>query len=563
MAGGDRSGAAEAADFASDALLTLGAADTILWANRAAHELFESDRLEGAELSDFVEFPDGSGLGALRRPTPQRSLASLTPTGGRTRPVEVSLSPIADRDAAWVVTMLPLPRVELSTRELLRRANTDRLTSLSNRSHFIESIDDSFRDAHTSSLPYAMVMLDLDGFKRINDTWGHDAGDAVLVEVARRLRNVTRPGDLVARLGGDEFAIWARRLSGANAPSFLSRIRTVFDQPVTVGDLDLPIDGSVGCTTTDVPRLSHDLLREADMAMYAAKARGPGHVEIFDDEMRTEARRRITLERELRRALPARDLILVYQPIVRVDDGLVVGCEALVRWDSPRHGVLSPAEFFPILDHARLRSELDTVVIHDAIAQLAAWNAGRRVPLTMWVNLSPVSLNEHVAEVFATALDQAGIAGNQVVVELGEEASIADTSRRSTIAALNDLGVRIALDDFGTGHAQLDVLPELELDYVKLDKSFVQGIAHNHARRTLCRSVIGLAHALNTRIVAEGVEAQADLVTVTELGADLVQGFHLARPALPGSVLGIDAVDATVDLRDHAPFRSTNPQAGA
>jgi diguanylate cyclase (GGDEF)-like protein len=423
---------------------------------------------------------------------------------------------------------------------------------LVNRSYFIESVDATFLDPTTFDFPYALVMLDLDDFKRINDTWGHDAGDAVLVQIADRLRRTCRPGDVVARLGGDEFAIWCRRLADKDTTTFLDRIRAVFDEPVAVGDLSLPIAGSIGCTTTEVPRNSHDLMREADMAMYASKGRGAGLISVFDDQMRDDARRRITLERELRRALPADELQLVYQPIVRVRDGAVIGTEALVRWDHPRHGTLRPGDFFPILDQAALRADLDTSVVPRAIEQLATWNAGRRVPLSGWVNLSPVSLTLPVIDIIAEALDRHGVSGDQIVVELGEESTLSDKARHQAIERLRSLGIRLALDDFGTGHAQLDVLPNLELDYVKLDQSFVQGISENATRRTLCRSVIGLAHALETLIVAEGVEDEKDLVTVTELGADLVQGYHLARPARVGSILGVDDAEGTVDLRDGA-----------
>ncbi|MEM8706669.1 MAG: EAL domain-containing protein [Actinomycetota bacterium] len=548
----DSADAADAANSAADALLMVGDADTILWANASAHALFERDVLVGDDLGRIVDFLIGQGLSTLRSTTPKRALGAFTTIRDARISAEFALAPVAGRPGRWVVTVLPLPRTELSVRELLRRANEDRLTSLVNRSYFIESVDATFLDPATNDFPYAMVMLDLDGFKQINDTWGHDAGDAVLVQIADRLRRTCRPGDVVARLGGDEFAIWCRRLPPEHTDSFLARIRSVFDTEVLVGDVALTVAGSIGCTTTESPRSSHALLREADMAMYAAKDAGVGMICVFDEQMRDDARRRVTLEHELRRALPTDALRLVYQPIVRVRDGAVVGAESLVRWDHPRHGMLPPGDFFPILDRAALRADLDAALIPRAIAQLARWNDGRRVPLSAWVNLSPVSLTLPVVEIIGAALEEHRVMGEHIVIELGEESSLTDRGRQEAINRLRELSVRLALDDFGTGHAQLDVLPDLELDYVKLDRSFVQGIFDNSARRTLCRSVIGLAHALGTRIVAEGIEDERDLLTVTDLGADLVQGFHLARPAPVGSILGVDDIDGTVDLRDGA-----------
>ncbi len=545
----ERGGAADAAASSSDALLIVGDADTIVWANAAAHSLLGVEQLLDTDLSALLAFRPGQGLATLRGSTPQRSLGLVTSRTGERVPVEVGLAPVRDKPGQWVATILPLPRTQLSVRELLRRANEDRLTGLVNRSFFIESIEATFRDPDTLDFPYALAMLDLDGFKRINDTWGHDAGDAVLVQIADRLRRACRPGDVVARLGGDEFAIWCRRLRTRDTMAFLERVRGVFDEPVQVGDVSLPIAGSIGCTSTDRARDSLELLREADMAMYNAKGDGVGLIRVFDEQMRDDARRRVTLEHDLRRALPTEALHFVYQPIVRVRDGAVVGAEALVRWAHPRHGTLRPGDFFPILDQAALRADLDSIMIPRAIAQLAGWNAQRRVPLSVWINLSPVSLTLPVIETVERALAEHAVAGEHIVIELGEESSLTAKGQQTAIERLRALGVRVALDDFGTGHAQLDVLPHLELDYVKLDRSFVQGIAEDTTRRTLCRSVIGLAHALGARIVAEGIEDERDLVTVTELGADLVQGFHLARPSTVGSILGVDDINATIDLR--------------
>ena len=558
MAGDDHStqgGAADAASSTSDALLIVGDADTVQWANTAAHSLLGVEEIVGRDLSEMLDFGDSNGLAKLRSTSPKRALGTFTERSGERIPAEVGLAPLQDKAHQWVVTILPLPRTQLSVRELLRRANEDRLTTLVNRAYFLESVEATFRDPATVDFPYALVMLDLDGFKRINDTWGHDAGDAVLIQVADRLRRACRPGDVVARLGGDEFAIWCRRLGGRDTLPFLERVRRVFDEPVRVGDVSLPIAGSIGCTTTTTARDSLELMREADMAMYNAKGDGVGLIRIFDQAMRDDARRRVSLEHDLRRALTTEALRLLYQPIVRIHDGVVVGVEALVRWEHPVHGTLSPGDFFPILDQAALRADLDAELIPRAIEQTAEWNRERRVPLSVWVNLSPVSLTMPMIDIIERSLIHSGVSGEQLVVELGEESSLTGKGQQTAIDRLRSLGVRVALDDFGTGHAQLDVLPHLELDYVKLDQSFVQGIADDSARRTLCRSVIGLAHALGARIVAEGVEDARELSTVTELGADLVQGFHLARPAPVGSILGVDDASATIDLREgHHPL---------
>ncbi|MFQ5557314.1 MAG: diguanylate cyclase domain-containing protein, partial [Acidimicrobiales bacterium] len=351
----DQAGAA--ADAAPDPILTTDTQGTVLYANPSARRLFDDDRVKGKSIFELVTVDDPDAVVQRLTLGPQRVLASVGDDllDGLGFEVELSIAPTVFDDAErWVVVLHPLPRHGLSVRELLRRATHDDLTALSNRSSLLEHMDATFHDARTASAPHALFMLDLDRFKHINDSWGHDAGDAVLTEVAGRLLEIFRPGDVVARLGGAEFAAWCHDLDEADAAGLADRLATVFERPVLVGDLEIQISGSIGATTSKFAGSARELLRQADAAMYRAKASSSrGHV-IFDEEMHEELQERRTREQELRVAITSRQFVLHYQPVVDLLTHRVVGVEALARWDHPRLGRLAPGEFLPLVKSALL-----------------------------------------------------------------------------------------------------------------------------------------------------------------------------------------------------------------
>ena len=320
------------------------------------------------------------------------------------------------------------------------------------------------------------------------------------------------------------------------------------------GDLELRISGSVGATTTTFARDPSELLRQADAAMYKAKAAGPGHQVIFDAHMAAELREQGTRERELREALATDQFVLHYQPVVELSTRSVIGVEALARWRHPRLGELQPDDFLPLVESTLLGSEFDTRMVERACRQLAEWRGRVATPISVWVNVSPRHLEPAFVEHFAGLISDLDLDPARLVIELTEEASVSTPERVAVLESLHDLGARIAVDDFGTGHSQLSYLPDLPIDLVKLDRTFVHGISREPDRHSLAESVIGLAHALDAEVVAEGVETEADLEVLEAMGCDHAQGYLLARPRPPGDIPGIDLRDE-IDLRDGIDLR--------
>jgi EAL domain-containing protein (putative c-di-GMP-specific phosphodiesterase class I) len=282
--------------------------------------------------------------------------------------------------------------------------------------------------------------------------------------------------------------------------------------------------------------------------MYRAKALGPGRQVIFDAQMAAELRERGLRERELREALPGNQFVLHYQPVIALGTRQVVGVEALARWQHPRLGELQPAEFLPLVESTLLGSEFDLAIIERACRQLAEWSDRPTSPQTMWINVSPRSLGPALVEKLTEVTESLNIDASNLVIELTEEATVATAEQVRVLEAMHDLGARIAVDDFGTGNSQLSYLPDLPIDVVKLDRSFVHGISLEPERHALASSVIGLAHALHAEVVAEGVERREDLDIMVSLGCDHAQGFLLARPAPAGQLPDIDLRDV-IDLR--------------
>jgi diguanylate cyclase (GGDEF)-like protein len=375
------------------------------------------------------------------------------------------------------------------------------------------------------------MVLDLDRFKDINDTLGHDAGDVLLQEVARRLATTLRASDTVARLGGDEFAVLLPGVDAPTASAAASRLLDVVKQPFLHRDHMIDVGASVGIALH--PQHGNDaatLLRRADVAMYVAK-RGNHGVMIYSTDQDQHGVDRLALVSDLRRGIGRNELVLYFQPKIDLKGGRVAGAEALVRWLHPRRGLTPPDQFIPLAEQTGLIEPLSRWVVEEALRQCRAWqDAGIDLPVS--VNLSMRNLHDpHLPALLSELLAASQIGPEYLQLELTESAIMADPIRaRGVLGELRALGLQVAVDDFGTGHASLAYLKQLPLDALKIDKSFVKDLAVNASDRAIVRSTIELGHELGLVVIAEGVENLASWDVLASLGCDFAQGYYLSRP---------------------------------
>ena len=423
--------------------------------------------------------------------------------------------------------------------ENARLALLDPLTSLPNRRLLSERIDRAVVAANRSGQSVALLLLDVDGFKEVNDTLGHDFGDKLLIEVATRVRAVARETDTVARLGGDEFAILMPTVAGVGeAAASAGRILAVFTESFTLGDMSLQVDASLGVAL--LPEHASDemeLLRLADVAMYAAKRAKLGFV-VYTSEGDHHSAQRLTLIGDLRQALSAEDqLALCYQPKINLHTGRVAGFEALIRWRHPDHGSVSPGDFVPLAEQTGMIKELTDWVLDYAVRQLATWEReGATYPLDLAVNLSARNLHEgDLAKRVGHLLQSARVNPASLELEITESAIPADAGRaQEAMAELTELGVRLAIDDFGIGNTSIGQLRRVPLRTLKIDRSLVSPLTTDPGSVVLARAVIDLAHEFGLATVAEGVEDAETAAVLRDLDCDLAQGF-LWSPAVPAS----------------------------
>ena len=432
---------------------------------------------------------------------------------------------------------------------LARQALHDSLTDLPNRTLFLDRLTQAIGRLGRSRTYVAVLFLDLDRFKVVNDSLGHDAGDRLLQTVAHRLATVLRPGDTAARFGGDEFTLLCENLAGPEAAvAIAERVAATIGQPIRLDGTEVVPATSVGIALTADPAESPEtLIRNADAAMYTAKERGRARFEVYDEALRARALERLNLESALRRAVERDELRLLYQPAVELRGGRVTGVEALLRWAHPDRGLLTPAQFLPAAEETGLIVAAGRWVLAEACRQAAAWwqalgyehrTDDWTPPLTMRVNLSRRQLVHTglVADV-RRAVDDAGIPPAALCLEISEEAlGGGDDAASAALRGLKELGVRLAVDDFGTGSSSLGALTRLPMDSLKVDGSFVAGLGRNIDDTTVVSAVVNLAHSLGLDAVAEGVESAGQLDALRALECDDAQGFHLAAPMAAADV---------------------------
>ena len=429
---------------------------------------------------------------------------------------------------------------------LQHRASTDPLTGVANRNVLMDRLQHALFRLDRAPGILAVLFLDLDRFKVINDSLGHLVGDGVLMAMAERLLQFIRPSDTLARLGGDEFVIVAEDLTDEReAVTLGERIAEAGRQPFRIGTEEFVCTVSVGiATTSDTHHVPDSLLQEADLALYRAKDRGRDRAEVFDEDLRTTAVGRLGTERMLRRAIDEERLGVRYQPIIDLSTGRVVSVEALVRILDPELGVLEPDSFLTVAEETGLLATMDEWVFGRALEAATGWTDRLGVTDSPGLNLNVTSRRVADAsfyEAVTDALDSRGLSRSTMQVEVTERVLMeASNSALAGLRALRDGGIRVGLDDFGTGFSSLAYLRQFPLDFVKIDRSFIHGLDRGSGEDAIVNAIIGLAHAFGLEVVAEGVETPAQLEFLTELGCDQAQGFLLARPGAP------DAVDELV-----------------
>jgi diguanylate cyclase (GGDEF)-like protein/PAS domain S-box-containing protein len=420
---------------------------------------------------------------------------------------------------------------------LAHQSMHDPLTRLPNRVLFLDRLELAIARGRRTRAQIGVLFVDLDRFKNVNDSLGHEAGDELLVAVARRIEAVLRPGDTVARFGGDEFTILCEDLqhgaSRERAIEIGQRLRAAVAQPFVVRDAETFVGLSVGIAITERgDETADELLRDADAAMYHAKELGRGRVEVFDDTMRARALARHTTENELHRAIERGELRLFYQPIISLTDACCIGAEALVRWQHPERGLVAPAEFIPLAEDTGLIVPLGAWVLEEAATQAARWQLDHAGDFFVSINLSARQLAQpDLADQMAQVIGQSGARASNLFLEITETAFMEDAEAvMRVIERVRALGVRFAIDDFGTGYSSLGYLKRFAVDSVKIDRAFVNGLAEDSGDLAIVTAVVGLAHALGLRVVAEGVETEAQLTELVSLGCDEAQGYYFAPP---------------------------------
>lgn len=544
--------------------------------------------LLGAERAALRGTPLGIWLEPLRSPEigvtsgVKRAEAAFPPgqwetmarrLDGSTFPAEVTVTETQlDGVAQRILIMRDITDRKITQERLQYLANFDSLTGLPNRALFRDRLAQAMARARRSGMPMVLMFLDLDNFKVINDSLGHEVGDQLLRRVAETLESCLRETDsvgrhsagedpvtTVSRLGGDEFTVIAEQVASAEDAALLARrVLDALEAPMHMLDTELHVSASIGISMFPSDDTDLDgLIRHTDMAMYRSKAMGRGVYSFYSHELSAEVAARLTLENDLRRALEKHEFGLYYQPKYHLATGAVTGVEALIRWHSPARGMVAPDRFIGVLEDSGLILPVGAWAIRTACAQLAAWDDAGAPRLTLAVNLSARQFRQpFLARFIAGALSDAGISPHRLELELTESLLLEDSEgNRSVLAALAEMGVRVAIDDFGTGHSSLSYLKRFDIDTLKIDRSFVCELPHDAEDAAIATAIIAMGHSLHMKVVAEGVETMAQAEFLHGLGCDEIQGYLISRP-LPADQLLAWLVERSAGADDAAPARS-------
>ncbi|HEY0382628.1 MAG TPA: EAL domain-containing protein [Candidatus Elarobacter sp.] len=463
------------------------------------------------------------------------------------------VEPLVDRTGEIIGAVgvsINITELKRTQRELFDAAHSDRLTTLPNRFSLEQRLQDAVAAARADGSRFALLFLDLDRFKAINDTLGHGAGDAVLREVALRLQKCVRGADFIARPGGDEFVILLSGIISIADVEFLARrVIEALSAPIRLQERTVYVGASVGAAVfPDHGRDAEALTAHADAAMYRAKAAGGGSLAIYESSLQAQDVERFALEADLREAVARDEFKLEYQPLVDLARGEIVGCEALLRWHHPIRGLISPEVFIPIAEASSSIVEIDRWVLREACAAAAAFRA-IAPDLSMSVNLSARDLREDdLSGHVASALIQHGIPPHALIMEVTETAAL-DDAALPALERLRELGVQIAMDDFGIGYSSLAHLKRLPITMLKIDRTFIRDVTEDDSDRAIVISIVNIAKAFGLRVVAEGIETDAQAEFVRDIGCDDGQGFRLGRAQGPADFAQLLAAGQRPRLR--------------
>ena len=472
-------------------------------------------------------------------------------SGQSTPAIEVSRGHLGPVDQTWLVTKVPvfcsknqvgevvtvgvditkLKRVEAQIKHL---AEHDALTGLPNRTLFRRKLEMGLLKKREEPTTLALLYIDFDRFKDINDQLGHDAGDRFLADAAQRLRSCLRPSDTLARLGGDEFAVILEGIGGRqDAGALAERLRLALDRPINFAGQHWSSTISMGISLSPQDGTEPEELRcNADLALYEAKAKGGNTICFFAERTRQKQRLVRELKKDLRNAISENELLLHYQPKFRCCDHSLCGLEALLRWNHPKRGPIPPADFIPVAEASDLIIKLGEFVLRRACAQIAAWQNEGIDPPPIAINLSAAQfLQQDVSAMIVRALNEAGVPSHLLELEVTESILLANSqSVQHTLKTVREMGIAIALDDFGTGYSSLSYLGKFPIDKIKIDKAFVQAICQgDQSDFAIVRAIIAMAHSLGIDVVAEGVETEAQFKELKDMGCDELQGFYLSK----------------------------------
>jgi diguanylate cyclase (GGDEF)-like protein/PAS domain S-box-containing protein len=525
----------------TDLVLVLGA-DGCRYVSRSVTQMVDrgEDELLGRGFEALLHSDDRAAVeSAAVHGGPPEIVFRVVNAAGEWRHLEAHVTDL--RQERWVRGVVlnardVTERIKLEE-QLTHQAFHDSLTGLPNRALFRDRLDQALARGKRSSELVAVLLVDLDGFKQVNDTLGHDAGDRLLREVAQRFKHTVRESDTVARFGGDEFAVLLESVAQRDVEALARRLLDGVAKPVVIAGREVSLGASIGIVLDSGSGHSEELVRDADVAMYAAKDGGRNRYEIFCPEMAVKAGELLGIELELRVGLERGEFSLHYQPEVELATNRIVGAEALLRWQSPTRGSVPPARFIPIAEATGLIMQLGEFVLREACLQTAEWRRAGLVPesFVTWVNVSVKQLSSGtLGVVVSEALEAASLPPSVLGLEVTETAvvedGIAGERARAELTKLHGLGVRIAIDDFGTGFSSLGQLRHFPIDMIKVDGSFVQGTVNDPKDAAITSHLVNLAHALGLVAVAEGIESEGQLDSLQDFGCDLGQGFLFARP---------------------------------
>jgi diguanylate cyclase (GGDEF)-like protein/PAS domain S-box-containing protein len=543
-----------ALDSMTDAFIATDGAGRVTDWNPAAEQMYGWTREEilGKPIVETLSPPDHhrrwgqlAGRGLVLPETRLRGYAAEAigvRKDGSEFPVEIQATSVAVEDERCLqVFVRDISERKAAEAELARLALLDSLTGLPNRNLLMDRMLGAVGRIERRPGRIAVLFIDLDRFKVVNDSLGHSTGDRLLCTVGERLSRIVRSSDTVARFGGDEIVVLCEDVADeAEAAALAEQILAAVSEPLRLDNgREVVLTASIGIAMTDSPRTEPGaLIRDADAAMYRAKERGRARLEMFDDEMRARAMAQLELESDLRHALSCEELSLSYQPVVSLADGGVRGVEALVRWNHPTRGVLPPGSFVPLAEETGMIVPIGTWVLEEACRQMARWERERSPlsRLTVAVNLSARQLaQQDLAGIVAEALARHAVEPARLCLEITETALLEGASTTTAnLHLLRDLGLQVLVDDFGTGFASLSYLRSFTIDGIKLDASFVAGVGQNPTDTAIIEGVVYIARELHLKVVAEGVEREDQLHALRTVGCDLGQGLYWSSATTPG-----------------------------